>query len=305
MNAENLNGVIKELAEWYPELDTVEFLQNRLQLPLYKAEELAKRIEKKFLVDTSSRKHNAASCLYQKSSNHLSTQRTNAYCIESLSPKQYEQLIDWLLVKLGYVVDQKKLGDFSSVNYIATKNGEKTSIQSIWCIKDCQITDSVFTLTKKSDKSNISKKSIVITSSYFTQQTIERANLINTELWDCKVLNQKIAEIEKDLLRVHVSAFPPYQGSLLQSLLRLSDSKEFIIEEKSNEKYDLYFPGIKYPLLTFQATSNGMVQCIFRIKNYEPVGENQGEIISQEIKTMLDELSIYGIIVEYLEQFLV
>ena len=44
-----LNGVIEEIKKRYPNMDISEFLHEKLQLPDYKADELATRIEKRIL----------------------------------------------------------------------------------------------------------------------------------------------------------------------------------------------------------------------------------------------------------------
>jgi hypothetical protein len=47
------NGVLEEIKNRYPNIDLKQFLQQKLQLPYYKAEELAARIEKKYFQKTT------------------------------------------------------------------------------------------------------------------------------------------------------------------------------------------------------------------------------------------------------------
>ena len=93
----------------------------------------------------------------------------------------------------------------------------------------------------------------------------------------------------------------------MQSLLRLEETKDFIIEPKADGKYDLHLPGVKYPLLTFQAIDGEVVRCVFRIKYNEPVGEFDGEaLISVDRNNERigpDGAEAYASIIKYLEQF--
>ena len=112
---------------------------------------------------------------------------------------------------------------------------------------------------------------------------------------------EKIADAEEQ------SCFPQYKGSLFQSLLRLEETKDFIIEPRADGKYDLHLPGVKFPLLTFQAHSSEIIRCVFRIKNNEPVGEFDGAALIRSERNNdrfgPDGIDAYALIVQYLEQF--
>ena len=103
------------------------------------------------------------------------------------------------------------------------------------------------------------------------------------------------------------TCFPPFKGSLLQSLLRLEETKDFIIESKVEGKYELNLPGVKYPLLTFQTHDNEIARCVFRIKYNEPVGEFDGEAIINTDRNNCrfgpNGEEAYVLIIKYLEQF--
>ena len=67
-------------------------------------------------------------------------------------------------------------------------------------------------------------------------------------------------------------------------------------------------PGIKFPLLTFQAKGDEVVRCVFRIKYNEPVGEFEGETLvgidrSSNDRFGPDDIDAYAAIIKYLEQF--
>ena len=47
------NGILKEIIERYPNIDTAAFLEEKLQLSPEKAEDLAARIEKKYCLNAS------------------------------------------------------------------------------------------------------------------------------------------------------------------------------------------------------------------------------------------------------------
>ena len=151
------------------------------------------------------------------------------------------------------------------------------------------------------------ESAIVLSTSHFTEQAIVDAQRLGVELWDSDTLDRKIAEARKNACQEEHYCFPPYQGSLLQSLLALGKAKDFILEARADGKYDLFLPGVKYPLLTFQADSGRVIGCILRIRYNEPVGEAEGTaLISSGLggKVNPDDVSAYGLIIQYLEGFL-
>jgi len=139
---------------------------------------------------------------------------------------------------------------------------------------------------------------------------MDDAQKLNVELWDTDALAKKItAVMEKPDVDAQPH-FPRFNGSLLQSLLKLGETKTFIVEHRNGGKYDLHVPGVKFPLLTFQAIPDAdtVVRCIFRIKYNEPVSEADGEaLISSDRNSNRvgpDDKEAYELIIQYLEQFL-
>ena len=69
----------------------------------------------------------------------------------------------------------------------------------------------------------------------------------------------------------------------------------------------MFLSGVKYPLLTFQAESGRIIGCILRIRFNEPVGEAEGTaLISSALsgnEVNPDDVSAYGLIIQYLEGF--
>ncbi len=76
---------------------------------------------------------------------------------------------------------------------------------------------------------------------------------------------------------------------------------------RADGKYDLHLPGIKFPLITFQARDEDVIQCIYRIKYNEPVGELGGEALIKSDRNNdrfgPDGIEAYTLIIKYLEQF--
>jgi hypothetical protein len=142
-------------------------------------------------------------------------------------------------------------------------------------------------------------KALVITTASFTDSAKAEAEKAGVELWDNEVLQQKIKEAKNRVdLEVQVN-FPKYKGTLLDSLLALGETKTFLIEAKTDGKYEVNLPGVKYPLLTFQTQNGKVTRCVQRIKYNEPVNEADGEIIAAT-----NDEQAYGLVMQYLELFI-
>lgn len=301
------NGVLEEIIERYPNIDIVEFLQQKLGIPEFKAEELAARIKKEYCLKVSKSEQNFVRILLEKPDEPEFSSKVSVYPVENLSEKEFEHFIKWLLEELCYEVHPGKYAAASGVDLVATKDGEKIAIQAKKYAKDMKVSNSIILRTEETKRVYECQRSIVIATGYFTQQAMADAQKLSVELWDRDTLAAKIIEIRKTADLEEQSCFPQYKGSLLQSLLRLEETKDFIIEPRADGKYDLYLPGVKFPLLTFQAPSDVVIRCVFRIKYNEPVGEFDGEALirsdSNNNRFGPDDTQAYALIIQYLEQF--
>lgn len=104
------NGILDEIIEQYPNIDIVEFLQEKLQLPTFKAEELAARIEKEYCLKTLGKiKTNNEIEELKKSNTPKIPSKTDVYSVDRLSEKEFEHFTKWLLEELGYEVHPRKM----------------------------------------------------------------------------------------------------------------------------------------------------------------------------------------------------
>ncbi len=303
-----LNGIIKEIVERYPNIDIEEFLQDNLQLPVNKAEELADRIEKQFCqkgISKTEPNHEILSL--EKLNESKISAKVRSYSVDCLSEKEFERFIKWLLQKLGYEVYPGECFHDLRIAFEVVSEGEKSEIFAIKTPKNCKTPNSIILKANEAAHTKGCQRSTVISTSYFSIQAVSDAQKLKIELWDKDKIAAKIDEVRKNAELEEHSCFPPYRGSLLQSLLRLEETKDFIIEPKADEKFDLHLPGVKYPLLTFQAQNEEVIRCVFRIKYNEPVGEFDGETL---IRTERNNdrygphgNQAYDLIIKYLEQF--
>jgi hypothetical protein len=150
---------------------------------------------------------------------------------------------------------------------------------------------------------------IFLVTTVFSEQAKISAEKWDIELWDVQNLDEKILEVKtKSELEVQVG-FPAYKVTLLDSLLALAVDKKFLIEQRVGEKYDLFFPGVSFPLLTFQVQNGQVIRLVYRIKYNEPVGENDSEALIKcdrngGNRSGPDDVEAYAQVTEYLEQFL-
>ena len=137
------NGILKEIIEQYPNIDVMSFLQDSLQIPLDKAEELAARIEKEYcLKGTSKTEPNLQRVSLDKPKKPEVSQKISSYPWESLSGKEFERFIKWLLEELGYEVYPEKYAEDSGVGFIVSRDAEKIEIQAIKCPKTILVPNS-------------------------------------------------------------------------------------------------------------------------------------------------------------------
>jgi hypothetical protein len=303
------NGILKEIIEQYPNIDVMSFLQDSLQIPLDKAEELAARIEKEYcLKGTSKTDPNLQIVSVDKPKKPEVSQKISSYPWESLSGKEFERFIKWLLEESGYkVYPEKHAAKDSIVGFIISRDAEKIEIQAIKCPKNRLVPTSRVLKVQQTKSIHGFQRAIILTTAYFSQKAISDAQKLNVELWDRDILDAKITIARKNAELEVQACFPPYEGSLLASLLRLEEMGEFMIESRTDEKYDLHLPGIKFPLLTFEIRAGEVCKCVFRIKFNEPVGEFGGEAliwcdcINERFGP--DGAEAYSLITGYLEQF--
>ena len=301
-----LNGVVEEIIKRYPNINIANFLQEKLQIPDYKAEELAARIEKEYSQKINKSGQNLAGQLLEES-DESGLAKTNVYSVDSLSEREFERFAKWLLEELGYQIHPEKYSVNSGVYLVATKDYKKLAILINNTQRNSKVSNSVILKSQEAKGTYWCTGSIILTTSYFSQQAKIDAQKFGIDLWDRDTIDVKITEVMKKAELEEQTFFPPYKGSLLQSLLRLEETKDFIIESKIDRKYDLHLPGVKYPLLTFQSDGVDIARCVFRIKYNEPVGEFNGEAIistdSNNNRSGPDGEEAYTLIIKYLEQF--
>jgi hypothetical protein len=299
-----LNGVIQEIIE-HPNVDVAELLQDRLGVPADKAEALAERIKKQYCQKASAQTPQKPVRLLEEPDSDRNTNA--AYSFDALSLKEFEHFLFWLLEELGYEVQPGKQAAALGVDFLAVKNGEKVAVVARKLPKTCQVTDSIFAAAEQAKRRVDCESLLIVATSYFSEPTTAKAEAANIELWDLDAIARKISEVKKAAVEEEKTGFPQYKGTLLQSLLRLEETKDFIIEPRG-EKYDLHLPGVKFPLLTFQSCDGEVTRCIFRIIRNEPVSEFAGIPLigkGEDGKRSGPEgAEAYSQITEYLEQFL-
>jgi HJR/Mrr/RecB family endonuclease len=302
MQVGRFNGVFKEIFEQGPNGDIEGLLQERLQIPLDKAEELAKRIRKECNLEAAPEVFSD-----KKAEETMLQPKASVYFVEDLSEREFERFMRWLLEELGFEIQSNQQISVG-LNFAAVKDGQKICIHARKYPLDLRIASSVVSGANQTKLTNGCRRSIVAVNGFFSQRAIFDAENLGVELWDRNMIVQKIEEVKEKAEVEEESSFPPYKGTLFQSLLRLEDTKDFIIEPKANDKYELHLPGIRYPLLSFQAQGGEVVRCVFRIKYNEPVGEFDGEVLigvdSANVRFGADGQEAYALIIQYLEQFL-
>ncbi|MCW3999317.1 MAG: restriction endonuclease [Candidatus Bathyarchaeota archaeon] len=301
-----LNGLIEEILTRYPDIDIGEFLQDNLQLPPFKAEALAARIEKQICPQTSQTPKLTRNLLQKP----IDTQAPAAgcdYAVDSLSPGEFERFIRWLLETLGYCIEAESFPATSGMDLVADKDGTRVAVMARRYPRNLEVTDAIILNANDEKRIYQCSKTLVIATASFTSQAALDAQNGDIELWDLAALAEKIAQAAQNAQDNPQFSFPPFNGSLLQSLRKLGETKTFRIESRGPEKYDLYLPGVRYPLLTFQVSEGAVSSCVFRIRYNEPVVESAGEVLIGGVgdgRVEPDEADAYALIVEYLEHFI-
>ncbi|MCL1970036.1 MAG: restriction endonuclease [Candidatus Bathyarchaeota archaeon] len=303
------NGFLQEILE-NPHIDVAELIQNNLSLPYDKAETLACRVNKKYLQTTAATEtveQRRISLVAEKPAE----QKPHKACIynfESLSNKEFEVFTKWFLQELGYSVTSEKVFEQFGVDLTALKNDSKTVILARKYRNNYEVSEAAILLAQQAKIDYQCEHAIFLITSVFSEQAKIAAEKCNIELWDVQRIYEKILEIQTNAELTISISLPKYEQSLFNSLMSLAKHKVFLIEERAGEKYDLFFPGVKFPLLTFQVQNELVTRLVFRIKYNEPVGENVAEALISYDKAGNrfgpKDVDAYEQVIGYLEQFL-
>jgi HJR/Mrr/RecB family endonuclease len=307
MHQIKFNGLLQQILEQYPKIDIVEFLQDELRLPLDKAEVLADRIEKEYLQKQDKTEQKTLKTITEKPTD-TKQQKQPVYTLESLSNKEFENFTKWLLQEAGYDIHPEKIQTTLGVDYIASKNGYKTAVLARKYPNTGIVSDAIVLMAQQAKSNYQCDEAIVLVTTSFSEQAKLDAERLGIELWDSMALDEKIAEIKKKAEQEVQAGFPSYKGTLLDSLLCLEERKDFMIEKRAGEKFDVYFPGVSFSLLTFQVQNGAVSKLVYRVKYNEPVGENDGEALIKSDRSGNrfgpEDAEAYALVTEYLEQFL-
>jgi len=306
------NGLLGEILDRYGNIDLVQFLEKRLDIPEYKAKALAERIEGNFNLKTAYELKEKSQELRPRGNEEKEAAKPagiNIYALDNLSGREFEYFLKWLFEGMGYSVQLTKITADSGVDLVVNRDNEKIAVQAKRYKRTMKISNNVILKTHGGKDIYGCSKSMVVATSYFTEQAVKDAKKLNIELWDRDTLSAKIdginEKVKESQEEVH---FPKYKGSLLKSLLGLENMGIFVVERKDNGKYDIHRHGIRYPVLSFQTRGlNTVTRCVFRIKNNRPVGEYEGYALirsDRHFRYGPHEEQAYQKVVEYLRQFL-
>lgn len=304
------SGVLKEVVDNNKGQDLIAFLGNKLNIPHYKAKILAERLNCDFdLAGLSKLELRQTSLRMPREVAEKKTNKFNIYALDEISGREFELFLKWLFEEMGFKVELTKIVADSGVDLVVSKDEEKIAIQAKRYKREIKVGNNTILKTHGGRDIYRCKKSIVVTTSYFTNQAISDAQKLGIELWDRDVLSAKIDAINNKTKSIDDKTdFPDYKNSLFKSLLELDEMKIFYVEQKENGKYDVHRHGIRYPLLTFEVQAlNSVTRCELRIKDNKPVKENDGELILWSKRGYLyglTGLSAYKRIVKYLSAFL-
>jgi len=306
VSTSKFSGVLKEIVERYPAVDVADHLEFELGIPRFKAETLAKRIEEKCLQNLPEKNVGSMQRLFKLQTEQA--QKNRAFCVGCLSEKEFKTFVCWLLEEAGYPLQKDKPATEWGFEAVAEKGNEKILIQTVKAPSGCAVSECVVPITIQAKQRHDCVRAIVIATGDFTQKAVEEAQKADIELWNQDALNQKIVEANRNCTTQAQSRFPTYQGSLFDSLLKMEEGREFLIELKAEWRYELLLPGVRYPLLTFQIRDGAVTRCVFRIKYNEPVTEAEGEVLiganDAGNRVGPSEAEAYALVVKYLEQFL-
>lgn len=306
------HGLLREILDCYNDTDLVQFLEKRLNLQEYKARALAERIQSNFNLKTIYELREKSQELSSRESEEkegAGLAGINIYALDNLSGREFEYFLKWLFGEMGYSVEMTKITADSGVDLIVNKNNEKIAVQAKRYNRTMKISNNVILKTHGGKDVYGCSKSMIVTTSYFTQQAIKDAKKLNMELWDRDFLSAKIDGINEKVKKLGESfQFPMYKGSLFKSLIDLGNTGIFIVERKEGGKYDIHRHGIRYPILSFQVRGLSTVsRCVFRIENNKPVGEYEGYALirsDRHFRYGPDGEQAYTRIKEYMRQFL-
>lgn len=308
MRCSKFDGLLKEILAQYPNVDVADSIEDQLEIPRYKAEAMAARIEKKYLQNPAESDAGTQRSLLEKAAKPDTQPNADFYAVECLSMREFARFTKWLLVELGYEILPEQEITLWGLSLMVTKNNQRIAVQALRCPQNFHVSDVAVFMTHEAMCKHACQTSIVITTGYFTSQASEEAQKVGFELWDKESLHEKIAVVTSEEAVAAESSLPPYRDSLLQSLLQLETNKDFMIEARVGSKYDLYLPGVRFPLLTFQAQDGVVVRCVFRIINNEAVGEYEGVALircEHDVRVGPDGAEAYGLVVRYLEDYLI
>ena len=270
---QKFSALLKEIVNTYPE-DLSRFLEQKLQIPENKAKELAQRIENNFnlKINHEIRKKLLEFSSYPQMIEENDQKKFNIYSLDNLSGKEFEQFLKWFLEELGYQVRLTKLTADSGVDLVILNNGEKIAVQAKRYKRSSKVPNSVILKTRGGQAIYGCDRSLVITTSFFTQQAIKEAKQLNIELWDRNFLSARIDQLDQEISESKKGiSFPPYASSLLSSLQTLDQTGIFYIKHLKNERYHIYRHGIKHPLISFHTDYRKVKSLDFRIVKNEPV----------------------------------
>ncbi len=305
---QKFSALLNEIATNYPD-DLPKYLKQKLQIPNYKAKELAQRLETDFNLKLN---HDIRRKLEECSSStdllsREDEKKFNIYSLDSLSGKEFEQFLKWFFEELGYIVRLTSLTADSGVDLVIVKDKEKIAVQAKRFKRTNKVPNSVILKTRGGQAIYECDRSMIVTTSFFTQQAIKEAKQLNIELWDRNYLSARIDQINSEIIEITKNPmFPPFSKSLIHSLLTLDKTGIFHLKELKNEKYHIYRHGLNSPLITFKTDGYRVKKLIFRIKNNTPVSIAKGHALIQSDAHYTygpSEEAAYNQIKNYLSQF--
>lgn len=113
--------------------------------------------------------------------------------IDLMSGAEFEEFVAKIFTQMGYITEVTKLSGDYGVDVIAEKDGSKIGIQAK-CYSG-SVSNSAIQEIVAGIKYYNCQKGLVVTNSKFTKAAIELAKINNIQLWDRKVLEEKILEV--------------------------------------------------------------------------------------------------------------
>jgi hypothetical protein len=298
-----VGGILKEILS-SPSIDVADHLEFELAIPRYKAELMAKRIQEKYLQNKQT-KPPASSRLFVAVQEPQSKHGYNLCC---LSDVEFCGFVCWLLEESGYRVQSEKTYTQAGFKAVAEVDEVKTLVYVFKAPQGYGASESALALAEDSKKRLGCQKALVICTGGFSEAAAAKAQSLDVELWDSAALNEHVAQAKRSCEAESASHFPPFEGTLFDSLLKLEEGKEFLVELKAEWRYEVLLPGVKYPLLTFMVRGGAVSRLVFRIKYNEPVTEAEGEVVvgvdEAGNRVGPSEGEAYMRVIQYLEQFI-